>query len=386
MTKNDVSTTKVFKENLLAYQNGEDLIINEGGTRSSKSYSILQLLYFIAKASTEPLIISIVSRTFPHLRLGVMRDFEKILLSVGEIPDAIRVAANYKIGVSIIEFFGADQLDKVHGPARHILFINEANYLKQDVYDHLSVRTTRTIFIDYNPTRTFWIHTEVIPNNKHKLIRSTYKDNDNLSAVQIMRIEAKKKNEQWWRVYGLGLIGQLEDAIFTNWKSGKFDDSLPSAYGLDFGSKHHDAMVKVAVDYREKKLYWKQELYETGLSTNQLGSRILSLKTGDKLIIADSASPRSIQDLKALGLNITAVTKGRVVDDIKMIWDWELIIDPESFDLEKELQNWVWLDKRGEIPIDEDDDLLDAARYISRTLIKPKSTDSGHRPLTLTRR
>ena len=137
-------------------------------------------------------------------------------------------------------------------------------------------------------------------------------------------------------------------------------------------------MVKVAVDRYKKLIYWKEEIYNNGLSTKQLGDIIKSRGVNDKLIVADSASPRTIQDLKSQGLNVKPVVKGLILDDIKLLWDYTIIIDPDSVNLQKNLNNWIWLDKKGEIPIDIDDDLIDAGRYATRTLIKPV-IEHGHR-------
>ena len=359
-------TTTVFKRNLQSYVEGFPLIVNQGGTRSSKTYSILQLLVLIAQYSKESLIISVVSKALPHLKLGAMRDMDQILLSLGYVPDKIKNHTDnyYRIGNSIIEFFGTDNLGKVHGPSRDILFVNEGNYIKYDIFDHLSVRTTKTIFLDYNPNRAFWFHDEIQGKQRHSFIKSTYLDNEFLTPEQIERIEAKKSNPYWWQVYGLGELGRLEGAIF-DWEWGEFNDNLPSIYGLDFGVKDPDAMVKVAIDKENKLMYWKQELYQNSLSTPQLGAIIKSRNVGDKLIIADNAALRTIYDLKNLGLNIIPVKKPRIIDRIKYIWDFHLLIDPGSFDLEKELNTYVWLDKKGEIPIDEDNHLCDAGGYAS---------------------
>lgn len=381
---NSFRTTTIFEKNITAYNNNERLIINKGGTRSSKTYSILQLLFLIAIKSKRPLIISVVSYALPHLKLGAMRDFEKIIQSYGLIPEKMKnISESYfKVGLSTIEFFGVDNLGKVHGPERDILYVNECNYIKSyDIIRQLMVRTRGSIFMDYNPSREFWIDTEIIGQRECNIIHSTYLENEFLTYEQIKEIESNKHNENWWRVYGLGLQGRLEDAILNNWKFGEFDNSLPFIYGLDFGSKHPDAMLKVAVDRTNKLLYWKEEVYKSGLSTTQLGQIIKSRNVNDKLIIADSASPRSIQDLKGQGLNISAVVKGLILDDIKMLWDYTIIVDPESYNLQKNLNNWIWLDKKGEIPIDVDDDLIDAGRYASRTLIKPGLLKRGNRIL-----
>jgi len=358
-------TTSVFERNIKAYNSGVSLIVNQGGTRSSKTYSILQLLVLIAQKSQESLIISVVSRALPHLKLGAMRDIENILLSLGIIPDTVKNKTDnyYRLGKSIIEFFGADQLDKVHGPARDILFLNECNYIKYDVFDHLAIRTSKAVFLDYNPSRSFWFHDDIQGKQKYAFIKSTYFDNEHLTVQQVERIEAKKQNKYWWQVYGEGELGRLEGAIFDNWIYGAFDDTLVYSYGLDFGVKDPDAMVKVAIDKANKKLYWKQEIYQNSLSTPQLSQIIKSRNVGQHLIVADNAALRTINDLRKDGLNIVPVVKPRIVDRIKAIWEYQIIIEPESFDLEKELNTYVWLDKRGEIPIDENNHLIDAGSY-----------------------
>lgn len=360
------NTTTVFEENLSAYNNKDRIIINNGGTRSSKTYSILQLLFLIAYYSKKPLIISVVSYALPHLKLGAIRDFEKILLSFGIIPDKVKnISESYfKINNSIIEFFGVDNLGKVHGPERDILYVNECNYIKTfDIIRQLLVRTRGTAFLDYNPTREFWIDDEIIGKRECTIIHSTYLDNEFLTVNQINEIEANKHNENWWRVYGLGLTGRLQDCILTNWEFGEFDTNLPFVYGLDFGSKHPDAMVKVAVDKQRMRVYWKEELYQNGLSTEQLFNIIVSRNVNSSLIVADSAATRPITDLKNKGLNIIPTVKNKVIDDIKNLWNYTIIVDPSSYNLQKNMNNWVWLDKRGEVPIDVDDDSIDAGRY-----------------------
>lgn len=359
-------TTTVYERNLHEYVGGSSLIVNQGGTRSSKTYSVLQLLVRIAEKSKDPLIISVVSKALPHLKLGAMRDMDSILISRGYIPDLIKNHTDnyYRVGKSIIEFFGTDNIGKVHGPSRDILFVNEGNYIKYDIYDHLAVRTTKTIFLDFNPNRSFWYHDEIQGKQPHSFIKSTYLDNNHLSKEQIERIEAKKHHPYWWQVYGLGELGKLEGAIF-DWQWGAFDDSLPYIYGLDFGVKDPDAMVKVAIDQPNKKIYWKQEIYQNSLSTPQLGTIIKARNVGNHLIVADNAGLRTIMDLRNTGLNIVAVKKPRILERIKFLWDYQLIIDPGSNDLEQELNTYVWLDKKGEIPIDEYNHLCDAGGYAS---------------------
>ncbi|MCP4665149.1 MAG: terminase [Deltaproteobacteria bacterium] len=371
-----MEVTNVFTKNLKAFNNKESLIINQGGTRSSKTYSILQLLFLIAESSEEKLIISVVSRTLPHLKLGAMRDFDNILLNYEIIPDKIKnkTESYYNINKSIIEFFGADDSSKVHGPARNILFINEANFIKKEIFEQLEIRTTGIIFLDYNPTQEFWVHTDLMTTNKHTFIKSTYKDNPFLSEKQIQRIEAKRGNENWWKVYGEGEIGYLEGMIFTNWIFGDFDENLSFYYGLDFGyNPDPDAFLKVAIDEKRKKIYVKELFYINDQTPTDLEKSLKkAIGKQNSLIIADSAEKRLISDLRQKGFNIKSTKKGAgsIKEGIRIVQDYQLIIDKNSVNLEKELRNYVWNDKKAGIPIDDFNHLLDGLRYIVFTQTK----------------
>ena len=367
--------SNVFDENIKAYNAASPLIINQGGTRSGKTYSILQLLFLIAVNSKHKLIISIVSRALPHLRLGAMRDFEAILedygINISDVKNETKTL--YKIGNSVVEFFGADSQAKVHGPARDILYINECNFIKQKIYEQLAIRTKGTIFLDYNPTSRFWVHDEVIPNENHTLIKSTYKDNNFLTLAQINRIESKQENENWWRVYGLGEIGILEDAIFTNWRYGEFDNSFPFVYGLDFGSNDPDALVKVAINNKLKIIYVDEVFYDNNLTTNTLLSMVGDKVSKDNIIYADSSGRRTIMDMQAVGINVKKVRKysGSILDGIRLMQDYTIVITSNSYNIEKELMAYRWLDNRAKVPIDADNHAIDALRYAVMSYINP---------------
>lgn len=365
---NVFKTTSVFEKNITAYNEGHDLIINQGGTRSSKTWSILQLLFLIAINAKEHLIISVVSRALPHLKLGAMRDFDHVLLSYGLIPDKLKNKTEnfYHIGNSLIEFFGADQKDKVHGPARDILFINEVNFLKQEIYDQLVIRTKGVVFCDFNPTQRFYIHDEVIPNNRHVFIKSTYLDNEHLTDRQIQRIESKKKNKNWWRIYGKGEIGVLEGQIFTNWRYGEFDINLDHIFGLDFGfHPDPDCLVKVAIDEKMKIIYIDELIYKNYNGTEDLINDIRINVKPKELIIADSASPRTIYDIKRKGFNIRRVSKTKTKGEwLRSMQDYEIVITEGSYNTEKELMNCLWSDKKAGVPMDGFDHSIDPTRYV----------------------
>ncbi len=358
-------TTSVFRENIKAYNARCDMIINQGGARSGKTIAILQVLFLIAISSKIPLIISIVSRALPHLRLGAMRDFDNILISYGYSLTCKNDTKNfYKIGNSIVEFFGADQLDKVHGPSRDILFINEANFVKFEVFDMLKVRTNGTIFIDFNPTRKFWAH-DFIGLTDIVFLKSTYKDNELLPDKIKERIESKKDNPAWWRVYGEGEIGIAEGAILTNWTYGDFPVMSNYIFGLDYGFyPDPDAMVKFSIDQNNKKIFLHECIYENYQGTEDLRVKMFDYCTNNDIIIAESAVPRTNYDLRRTFKGLKPVSKTKTVAEwLREMQNYQLIITESSYNLEMELANYVWDDKRAGIPMDGYNHLIDSSRY-----------------------
>lgn len=376
-----MKTTKVFEKNILAYQDGNTLIINQGGTSSSKTYSVLQLLFLIAKLQKKARVISVVSYAFPHLRLGAVRDFDNILLDAGIIPGEVcnKTEMTYHIGNSIIEFFGTENLGKVHGPRRDILFINEANNVKHDIYTQLAIRTRECTFIDYNPVQEFWVQTDIIPKFSHSFIKSTYKDNEFLDLNTIIQIEARRNNENWWKVYGLGELGTLEGAIFQNWRyetPGEVDrgfKELPFGFGLDYGfSPDPDALVKVAIDKKRKIIFVQECIYKTNNGTQDLIEEVGKYCRRQDLIIAESASPRTNADLSK-HFNIKAVSKTRTVADwLRELQDYQIVISENSFNLAKELQNYIWSDKKAGVPLDSYNHCIDSLRYFYIMQNKPQ--------------
>lgn len=376
-----MDTTNVFSRNLDAYlthKGTQAIIANQGGQGSSKTISILQLLYLIALHSSVKLRITIGSYALPHLRAGALQDFEDILIREDISPESVRNKSEFKyfIGRSELSFVGIEGNEaKATGPRRDILYINEANKrIDYKVFELMNARTRLATFIDFNPSAEFWFHEKIVPNFEHVLIKSTFLDNEYLPERERNNLLAKKGKpgfENWWKVYGEGELGQLEGAVFTNWRFGEFDETLRKVRGLDFGVTDPDAMVKVAIDKKEKKIYLKEEIYQGGNSTDALADSIRSCTDSNDLIIADSQASRTIKDLQKQKINVVACIKNRVNEDIKIIKGYELIIDPLSYNLHKELNNYIWLDKKSETPIDAFNHLLDAARYGIMYFLKP---------------
>lgn len=364
-----------------AYNEGEKLIIQSGGQGSGKTFSIMQLI-FIISVKDAARIITVASYALPHLKTGAMAYFEKILIENGFDISQVKKESEskFKINKTLIEFIGLESnTARVTGNRRDILYINEANNkIPYEVFDLAHSRTHECTIIDFNPRAEFWFHEKIQKNFAHKFIKSSFLDNEYLPVNELENILSKKNKpgfENWWRVYGLGELGQLEGTIFENWHFGKFDESLPFGYAMDFGVRDPDTLVKCAIDHKNKKLYTKLIFEKTGLKTNQLLELIRSFNPENKLIIADSASPRTILDIADLGVNIIPVKKppGSILAGIKIMQDFEIIIDEDSPEIAKEFNNYVWLDKKGEIPIDKKNHKIDPIRYYAYTVTAPKN-------------
>lgn len=367
-----------------AYRKGYRFIINSGGSRSSKTYSTLQLLYIIAKNSPKKRIIHVVSYSTPHLRDGAITDFEDIIQNEGEDLEQVRLKNPYTftIGNSIIKFIGIDRVGKALGGQKDILFINEANNMKWKVVHQLIQRTTQTVFIDYNPSVEFWVDTEGVSNRDNAItLNSTFLDNlDNLTQSQITEFEeGKKKHDEevsrdiqghwfnWWRVYGLGKKGVVEGAIFNNWSTGPFDETLPIMYGIDFGFKDPFTLLKVAFDAKTMTIYLHEEIYKSKLAPKDIITLLNEkIKNKDSVILADSADPTQIRGIKNDGFNIMGLGKEKIVIGIRHLQNWQFVVTETSLNLIRELSNYVWLDKTGEVPIDSQNHLLDPLRYTEK--------------------
>ena len=374
--------TDTFFKTAQAYNGGYRYIGNKGGTRSGKTFATLQLLDLIL-GKRKQRIITTVSQSLPHLIGGAIRDYDDILTSKGIQPDTMRTKNPYvyRYGNSIHEFIGFDSPGKAIGATRDILFINECDKVGWSVVHQLMQRTGECVFFDWNPSNRFWVDDPELFGIQNKedatIIHSTFRDNyDNLTDKQIEDFrQAKMKADaeaargvygywsNWWQVYGEGEYGQIEGAIFTDWEIGDFDNTLPFRYGLDFGfSSDPDALVKVAVDEKRKVIYLEECFYKNGQSFDMLANVLDHYVARGGRIVADCAEDRLIVDLQRR-FNIVKCTKWKVIERIKKLQGYHMIVTKESVNLQSELMEYVWSDKKSETPIDKNNHLLDAVGY-----------------------
>ena len=358
-------------------------ISNKGGTRSTKTYSTLQFLHLlIPKKDKAGDVTSVVSETFPHLKKGAIRDFEAIVghpLDSDPAWNATNSVYTYPNGAKL-EFFSADKPDKVLGPARKRLFLNEANHLSYDTYRQLAVRTSGIIFIDYNPSSICWIQKKIEPKTNCVLIKSTYKDNPFLTDQQIKEIEDNKDDKNWWKVFGLGEDGTLDGLVYEfdqvdTMPEHKEMDNLTELYGMDFGfTNDPTAVVHILADKRKKEMWVEEVCYQTHMLNSDIVEKLRDKDVQLKAeIYADCAEPKSIADIKKGGFNVLACDKDAPVKSDKLkfqlLWmqGWKIHVTKESLNLIEELRNYTWKkNKDGETtnePIDNFNHLLDAMRY-----------------------
>lgn len=352
----------------------------QGGMSSGKTFGILTLL--ISYAQTYPKsIITVVGQSYGHLKDGAARDFRKILEEVNIYDDERwnKSEMNYYFtNGSVVEFRSIDKMG-AHGPRRDVLFVNEANSISYDVFDQLASRTRDFVIIDYNPSAKFWAHEELVEKRSDdtSFLVLTYKDNEALSIREIENIESHrpKENEEpsnWWTVYGLGQIGSLEGNVYSGWVEMSRDEIIENGklvrYGLDFGFSNDETALVGIYEFEDGRFGITEELYEKGILGSQYAEILKSHNIDPSiLIVADSARPEIIAEIRNAGFRIVGADKnaGSVIRGIDRVKEKQIVYCGD--DLKREYLSYAWRKKRtGEI-IDEPEDYmnhaLDATRY-----------------------
>ncbi|BAU52984.1 PBSX family phage terminase large subunit [Mucilaginibacter gotjawali] len=371
----DQTATALFRQN---YNSSAHIVINQGGTSSGKTYAIEQVLFCLA-GSTEKLVITVVGQDIPNLKAGALRDAANIYGSSEVLRAAIK---NYNKtdrlfefhNGSLIEFKSYDNAQDAKSGKRDYLFVNEANGVSWEVYCELALRTRQKIFIDFNPNIAFWVHDNLLGRPGVQLIISDHRHNPFLSQQLRDKIESLKVvDEELWRVYARGLTGKISGLVLNNWK---IVDELPEnrqllAAGLDFGYTNDETGFIMV--YKHDGALWVDEMfYETGLTNPDIAGKLIESGISKKdEIVADSAEPKSIEELRRMGWHINPAKKGP--DSVKISIDilkrYELKITRRSVNLRNELSRYKWkTDRSGRTlnePVDRWNHLIDPLRYVA---------------------
>lgn len=351
----------------------------QGGTSAGKTIATLIQLIEYATANKGKLI-TIAAANYPHLRRGAMRDFKNIL-DENNLWNYYKIEHNKSDSTftfyngSTIEFVALNEFT-ARGSRRDVLFVNEANLITYETFQQLEIRTKDFVIIDYNPTSEFWAHTELVGQRDDvDFIILTYKDNEALDEQIVRAIELRKGNKNWWRVYGMGEIGELEGLVYSGWKmiADIPDIAELLGYGLDFGyTNDPTTIVKV---YKHDGGYILDEVcYQQGLFNNHIAEIIKDNKLDGVMGVGDSSEPKSIDELVSYGITIRGASK-RSGDKTKSYNQWaiskiqelDISYTANSVNLRKEYLSYSWAtDRTGKslnIPIDGNDHALDAVKY-----------------------
>lgn len=357
-------------------------IVNQGGTSSGKTYTIMQRLVELAIKHPR-CVITVTGQDLPNLKVGAMRDLDTIISGSEWLSRwFIENKSNFcwkGLNKSIIEFKSYDSVQDAKNGKRDYLFVNEANGIPYDIFWQLQIRTRKQVFIDYNPSARFWVHDQIIGREDAKLIISDHRVNKFLTEDEHRKIE-DIEDEQLWRVYARGLTGRITGLIFTRWdvvdKMPPLDECKLQCFGLDFGfTNDPTALIEMRLAHGE---LWIDELiYDTGLTNPDIAQKcIRSGITRRNVIIADCAEPKSIAELNNLGLHVIASEKGKdsIVNGIDILKRYTIHVTRRSRGVKEELGQYKWKVTRDSLvtnqPIDIYNHAIDAMRYAALKFLR----------------
>ena len=375
-------TSVIFDRN---YNSTAEVIVNQGGTSSGKTYSILQVLCLKAIGENDQ-VISVVGQDVPNLKSGALRDMQTIVASSPDIQSWIKgYNASDRIYTfhngSIIEFKSYQDSQDAKSGKRDYFFLNEANGVSYEIYSELAMRTKKQVFIDYNPNARFWVHDKLIGKEGVELIISDHRHNPFLPDIIRKKIEAiRSEDEELWKVYARGMTGKIEGLIYRNWGT---IGTIPSdahliGYGMDFGFTN-DPTAVVGVYRYNGELIIDEVMYHKGY-TNQDISQYFTQSGIDRsvTIVADSAEPKSIEEIRRMGWRIEGANKGKdsILNGIDILKRFRLNVTNRSTNLLKELNAYKWKEKDGNatnVPIDSFNHGMDALRYLALNKLAEKN-------------
>lgn len=379
----EINSTIIFEKNWSALQEkGVRFVINEGGSRSSKTYSLCQMVIVYCLQNPNK-VVSIIRKTFPALRATVMRDFLEILkdLDIYEKTNHNMSENIYRFpNGSIVEFFSVDDEQKIRGRKRDIAWCNEANELFYDDFTQLNMRTETKLIFDYNPSdSSSWLYE--LPKDESIIIKSTYKDNPFLPETIKRQIEdLKRTDEALYQIYALGEKAISKSNIYSNWtfikhRPAKFTSYV---YGLDFGYNHPTALMRVY--WRDNDIFIEPVIYESYLTTTNLIEKMKILNVEENVeILADYSRPEIIQEMNNSGFNVLNANKvvKKGIDNVKSFG----VFCEEDQRIKKEYENYKWKkigDNITDEPIKLYDDAMDAVRYATTYIKENYYTDDSY--------
>jgi phage terminase large subunit len=378
----DIKATAIFEKNYEAILGDKRFIINEGGSRSSKTYSLCQLMIIYCLQNNNK-VVSVIRKTFPALRATVLRDFIEILRDIGlyneESHNKSEQIYTFANG-SMIEFFSVDNEQKIRGRKRDIAWCNEANELYFDDFTQLNMRTEDKLIFDYNPSDSAsWLYE--LPAEESIKIKSTYKDNPFLpDSIKAQIEDLARTDEALYQIYALGEKAISKSNIYSQWtflahRPSKF---VKYVYGCDFGYNHPTALMRVY--YCDNDIYIEPVIYESYLTTTMLIEKLATLNIEQTVsIIADYSRPEIIQEMNTAGydvLNANKVVK-KGIDNLKTFG----VFCQDDKALKREYENYKWkkiADFITDEPVKLFDDAMDAIRYATTHIRQEYYTDDSY--------
>ena len=376
MTKLKIQTNKVYKH---LSNTDKKIVVEQGGTRSGKTYNILLWIIFEYCTKNNNKIITICRKSFPSLRATVMRDFITILQEHKCYSETFHNKSNseYNLFGNLVEFISLDQPQKVRGRKRDLLFVNEGNELYYEDMQQLLFRTQDRIILDFNPSDEYhWIYDKLIPRDDCEFFKTTYLDNPFVGDSIKREIELlRDTDEQYWQIYGLGERAASRSTIFKYVEVNQIPlEANLIAYGMDFGYTN-DPTTFVSVYSLEHNLYIKEHLYRTQMTTNDINKFIRDENLLGNPIYADSAEPRLISELRKMGHNIFPSLKGKdsINAGIDLLKRYKIHILSTSTNAISEFRNYKWKeDKAGMLtntPEDKHNHIIDPCRYATYSIL-----------------
>lgn len=353
--------------------------VHQGGTRSGKTVAVCQYLVYLITSTEKPLTISIVRKTLPALKGSVLRDIMNILQETGIYYLGVHNKADntFKYNNHLIEFLSVDEPQKIRGRKRNIAFLNEGNELNIEDFRQINMRTTDMVIVDFNPSDpVHWIYSDLIPRKDCDTWITTYRDNNFLSAELVNEIERmRERDPDYWRVYGEGLQAIFSARqVFNNWEFidykdfPEFDLDVEGVLGIDYGYSN-DPTAVVLVFRQKDKLYIHEVLFRKGMTNSDIVDYLKEKGYGQVMAYGDSAEPKSIEEMKRLGMFIKPAIKGQgsINAGISLLKEYDIFVSNESDNIKREYHNYYWEElKDGTIinkPRDKENHTMDSIRY-----------------------